>query len=273
VSQSTRVQAVAIGQALDLDSTGHGVVHSVFHHAVNLTIGAELWTLLADDRADRPFGIRVALSNFDGLPLRCGDRVTVRAGFVGIGSRLVADCRAAPRWVPACANKVMPGLERRLAVVATAVRARSWHDSAWMAHAVRLAVNGATALGDVLANVVGRGPGLTPSGDDVLVGVLAVLTSRHSGAGGARAVESLGRALFSLLPTTTDVSGHLLRQAASGLFCRDLHELVCALIEASSSPQLSEKVRRVIEIGATSGADTCEGVLAFAPSYFEKASA
>jgi hypothetical protein len=264
---------VSIGQALDLDSTGHGVVHSVFRHAVNLRIRAELWTLLADDRADLPYGIRVALSNFDGLRLRCGDRVTVRSGFVGIGSRLVADCRAAPRWVPACGKKRMPGLERRLAIVAKAVRNKSWHGSALMAHTVRLAVNDEITLGDVLAEVVGRGPGVTPSGDDVLVGVLAVLTSRHSGTRGARAVELLGRALLPLLPTTTDVSAHLLRQAANGLFCRDVHELVSALLGDPSAPPLSEKVGRVIEIGATSGADTCEGVLAFAPSYFERASA
>jgi hypothetical protein len=271
VSQTTRVPAVSIGQALDLDSTGYGVVHSAFHHAVNLTIRAEMWTLLADGRADLPFGVRVVLSNFDGLSLRRGDRVTVRAGFVGVGSHLVADCRAAPRWMPPCEDKLMPGLERRLAVVATAVRNRSWHDSALMAHAVRLAVNDATALGAVLAEVVGRGPGLTPSGDDVLVGILAVLTSPHSGESGARAVESLGRALLPLLSRTTDVSRHLLRQAANGLFCRDLHELICALVGATSAPQLSAKVRRVIELGATSGGDTCEGLLAFAPSYFERA--
>jgi hypothetical protein len=100
-----------------------------------------------------------------------------------------------------------------------------------------------------------------------------VLTSPHSGAGGASAVESLGRALLPLLPTTTDVSAQLLRQAANGLFCRALHELVWALIGDPCAPQLSEQVRRVIEIGATSGADTCEGLLAFAPCYFERASA
>jgi len=139
------------------------------------------------------------------------------------------------------------------------------------------AVNNKSALGDVLAKVVGRGPGATPSGDDVIVGALAVLTSPHSGMAGARAAESLGRSLLPLLPTTTDVSGHLLRQAASGLFCRDVHELVSALIGAPSPRELGEMVRRVIDMGATSGADICEGLLAFAPSYFasgnERASA
>ena len=146
-----------------------------------------------------------------------------------------------------------------------------------MANALKSAVDDTTDLRDVLAKVVGRGPGATPSGDDVLVGVLVVLTSPYSGMAGARAAESLGRALLPLLPTTTDVSRHLLRQATNGLFGRDLHELLTALIGVSSPQQLSDRVRRVIETGATSGADACEGVLAFAPSYFatgnERASA
>jgi hypothetical protein len=62
-----------------------------------------------------------------------------------------------------------------------------------------------------------------------------------------------------------------------GLFSRDLHELVSALFSAPTGQQLSERVRQVVETGATSGADMCEGLLAFAPSYFapeeERASA
>jgi hypothetical protein len=146
-----------------------------------------------------------------------------------------------------------------------------------MAQAVRSALEVSAGLDDVLAKVVGRGPGSTPSGDDVLVGILAVLKSPHSGAAGARAAESLGRALLPLLWTTSDVSGQLLRQAVKGLFSRDVHELVLALLGNPAPQQLRNTVRRVIETGATSGADTCMGLLAFAPSFLippeEKAAA
>jgi hypothetical protein len=268
VNQIPRAQASSVGYALDVDSPALGVVHSVFVRAVNLAIRGDLWTLLADDKADLPFGIRVTLSNFDRFGLKSGDVVSVRSGFVGVGSRLVVDCRMASRWVPLRENKLEPGLERRLAVLATAARRRSWRESAQMAHALKSAVDDTTSLGKVLAKVVGRGPGATPSGDDVIVGVLAVLTSPHSGMAGAMAAESFGRSMLPLLPTTTDLSGHLLRQAAKGLFCRDLHELVSALMGASFPLEFGEKVSRVIETGATSGADTCEGLLAFARSFF-----
>ncbi len=270
MSQRAYIQAISVGHALNFDLAVCGAVHSVFAHAVNLTVRGDMWTLLAEDKADLPFGIRLGLSSFQYFGLRRGGVVSVRAGFVGIGSapRLVVDCRAAARWISACSESLMPGLESRLAIVANMSRKKSWHESAAMAQAVRSAVGGATALDDVLAQVVGRGPGATPAGDDVLVGILAVLTSPHSGIAGARAAESIGRALHPLLPTTTDLSGHLLRQATKGLFGRDLQELVNALIGASAPQRVSEKVRRVVATGATSGADACAGLLAFAPSYF-----
>ena len=204
------------------------------------------------------------------LGLREGDQIDVRSGFIGVrssGSRFVVDCRAGPRWIPAYPDRLEPDLARRLAVVAAEVCGRSWRGSAKMAHAVRSALEAPDALGDVLARVVGRGPGFTPAGDDVLVGILAVLSSPHSGLAGAKVAESLGRLILPLLPTTTDVSGQLLRQAANGLFGRAVHELVSALIGDQPRQKLAETVRRILETGATSGADTCEGLLAFAPTF------
>jgi len=270
MSQADRIQALSVGHAIDADSAGFGLVHSVFARAVNLMIRAEMWTLLAADKADLPFGIRVASADFDVLGLRSGDPVNVRGGFVGIGSGSscrVIDCRAASCWLPAPHKEAEPGLAGRLAAVATAASDRSWHESASMAQAVKSALEVSAALGDVLAKVVGRGPGSTPSGDDVLIGILAVLNSPASGAAGARSAESLGRAMLPLLWTTNDISGQLLRQAVNGLFSRDVHELILALLGNPEPQQFLNTIRRVIETGVTSGADSCMGLLAVAPSF------
>jgi hypothetical protein len=266
-----QLPALSVGHALDIDSAAAGVVHSVFERAVNVVTCTDLWTLLSADRTDLPFGIRVAARDFHALALRRGERVDVRAGFVGIGSgpnRLVVDCRAAPRWIPARRGTAAPGLVERLEVVAAAATPRAWEGSARIAYAVTSALNDCDGLRDVLPGVVGCGPGATPAGDDVLVGTLAVLGSPHSGARGAAAAQSLCRALLPLLPTTTDISGHLLRQAASGLFARCVHELVCTLIGDPAPGRLLDGVQRVIDTGATSGADMCMGLLACARSFF-----
>jgi hypothetical protein len=123
------------------------------------------------------------------------------------------------------------------------------------------------ALGLVLPRVLGRGPGSTPAGDDVLVGVFAVLGSAHSGPAGAHAADSLRRELLPLLRGTTDISGHMLRQAAGGSFSRAVHELVAMLIGNAVPQRLTDTLHRVVDTGATSGADMCAGLLAAAPEF------
>jgi Protein of unknown function (DUF2877) len=265
-----QLQALSIGPSLNLFEPREGFVHSVFARAANLEMSGNLWTLLLADGADLPMGIRVAAQDFWALKLREGDQVNVKSGFIGIrsgDSGYVVDCRAAPQWIPVHPDRLEPGLARRIAVVTTKVRGRSWGGSAQMAHAIRSALETPDAIGNVMASVVGRGPGLTPAGDDVLVGILAVLNSPHSGFAGAKIAKTLGRLVVPLLPTTSRISGQLLRQAANGRFGRVVHELLSALIEDQLQRKLAETVRRILETGATSGADTCEGLLALAPTF------
>lgn len=262
-----QVQALSVGGAVDADSPDVGTVHSVFATSANLEMGGEMWTLLAADRGDLPFGIRVACTNLGSLHLCRGDRVDARAGFVAIGSahaRLVVDCRAARRWLPAWPRAQAPGLGERLDAIAAAAADRAWHRSSIMAQALVSALNDREELGEALVQVVGCGPGATPAGDDVLVGILAVLASPSAGPKAVEALGSLRSALLPLLAATPEVSAHLLRQAARGMLSRPVHELVCAAIGAPAGETLRQAVQRVVETGATSGADTCMGLVAAA---------
>ena len=270
------IQAVSLGHALDVVAADFGAVHSVFTRTVNLNVGSDLWTLLADGQSDMPLGIRTSVKDFCGFDLRVGDAVNTRSGYVGIGRdihrRLMVDCRAAPHWVPRCPDKVEAGLCRRLVAVSSILSVRAWPGSAAMAKAVMTALDSAN-LHNVLAQVVGRGPGLTPAGDDVLVGILAVLRSPAVGSAGAAAAQYLGRSIVPLLPTTTAISGYLLRQAGSGLFSRPLQELVAVLIAASTPRQMEDRLTRLLATGATSGSDACTGLLAAARLFLQKAAA
>jgi hypothetical protein len=97
------IAALCVGYALEVDLDCAGAVHSVFSRAVNLEIGGEMFTLLASDCADLPFGIRLPVPSFEGFAIREGQWVHARAGYLGVGRpgrRIVVDCRAAPRWAP-----------------------------------------------------------------------------------------------------------------------------------------------------------------------------
>jgi hypothetical protein len=136
-----------------------------------------------------------------------------------------------------------------------------------MASAVVDALDDTHALSDALARVIGRGPGSTPAGDDVVIGILAVLAAPAAGQAGAAAARSLSDAMRPWLAGTTDISAHLLRQAASGWVGRNVHELIVALIEGAPTQALQAAVQRVLGTGATSGADLCAGLLACARAF------
>ena len=264
------MQALSVGHALDVYSAGSGRIHSVFAHAVNVEIRRDMWTLLGAERTDLPFGIRVASMDFISLGLCRGNPVNARSGFIGFESRtarIVVDCRAAPRWTPAREHKPAWGLGQRLDLLSAVAKPLAWHGSIRMACAVVSALSNPDAPDEVVSGVVGCGPGCTPAGDDVLIGILAVLGSPHSGERGSAAFHSLRRSLRPLLPRTTDISAHLLRQAADGLVGRAVHELVGASIGNAGTSALREAVNRVVDTGATSGADMCMGLLASARSF------
>ena len=60
----TGLQALSVGHSLEFDFARTGVVHSVFAGTANLDMHVEMWTLLAEDVSDLPFGVRVAAKDF-----------------------------------------------------------------------------------------------------------------------------------------------------------------------------------------------------------------
>jgi hypothetical protein len=258
------IAALCVGHALDVHLDCAGAVHSVFSRAVNLEIESEMWTLLASDCADLPFGFRLPVPSFEGLGIRAGHCVHVRGGYLGVGRpgrRTIVDCRAAPRWAPLPPSTLASGFAVRHARLSQAATARAWFGSRTMARAATRSLQcGALPLEDVLAGIVGCGPGLTPAGDDVLVGILAVLSSPLAGDAGARAVQAMRRAIEGLAPRTTALSAHMLRQATRGLLGRMQHDLVDALARGTAE-ELECAIRSIEATGATSGADVCMGVV------------
>ncbi|MGP3956547.1 DUF2877 domain-containing protein [Nonomuraea sp. 3N208] len=118
-------------------------------------------------------------------------------------------------------------------------------------------------LGVVTAaeQLIGLGPGLTPSGDDVLAGLLVTL--RHVG----RATETeqavwladwLGATVtFDARTRTTPLSATLLHCAARG---EASPEVLAVLRGVTGGQALEPALRRLRRLGHTSGADLTQGV-------------
>lgn len=100
--------------------------------------------------------------------------------------------------------------------------------------------------------LLGLGPGLTPAGDDCLVGWLAGAWT--AGAAGRRLVEAMGPDLLAAAThLTSRLSTAFLAAAVNGEAAEPLHGFVLAPTEA--------RLAGLLALGATSGADLLAGYL------------
>ncbi len=106
--------------------------------------------------------------------------------------------------------------------------------------------------------LIGRGLGLTPSGDDMVVGHLAarmLLKEENS------TLINLLTELLTEQALTTDISKHYLLCALSGRFSEPVLNLVTALTTNSSEEQIEQAAEAVMSVGHTSGVDLLAGLI------------
>jgi hypothetical protein len=120
---------------------------------------------------------------------------------------------------------------------------------------VALETGDRTRAAEVAARLVGLGPGLTPSGDDALVGLEAALHALARPLAGFLAL-----AMGDVEGRTTALAATLLRHAGAGEFAERLHSLLAALL-GSDDEAIPAAIDRAVAWGATSGTDCLLGVL------------
>jgi len=250
---------VGVARRLEAAPRALGRVHSVFARAVNvLCHDGRLVTLHGPGPLAAPFaagldrlprlgalvpGMSVERAGerlvLDGLTLdwRGAEVVDTALAAAGDESALAAALREAslPAGAAALRSPVALDARRRLA--------------AGLRHGdPRGVVDGALRL-------IGLGEGLTPAGDDCLVGMLAVVhrfrpdaLARHPDV--ARAVAAAAR------EGTTAVGREFLLHALAGSFS----EAVIALASAGTEGAAREALADLLTMGATSGADTAVGM-------------
>jgi hypothetical protein len=166
----------------------------------------------------------------------------------GLGAAAPSRLAAAVRWLTGRVADPLDGHGR--AAVADLVRALSAGSSPDAA----------------VVRLLGRGPGLTPTGDDVLAGALVSLHAL-----GAPAAQSLAAAVAASAPdATTTVSVALLRHAARGECIPQLADLLAAVAQGSESGSargteaaaaLPRAAGALLAVGHCSGAGLLHGVL------------
>ncbi|WP_300019359.1 DUF2877 domain-containing protein [Pseudonocardia sp.] len=202
-----------------------GRVVAVYRVAAYLRFPAGLVALTSGLAPPGPLHLRVAVL----AELRPGDRVEAAAGVL-YGPGWSADLGGAPTWTGTLPAGPHPG-------PGAGARGGS-------------GVPAPAAVHELAARVGGRGPGLTPVGDDVLAGALLAVRAAHGPAVGPelRAVATSVR--------TTEVAAAFLAWAARGQCIEPAH----AWLTAADDDARRRAERRLTAIGASSGAALSAGL-------------
>ena len=284
---ATTLAAMRLTQDVGRRGAPHvGRVRSVHRAAIYIDRAAppDLLTVAIDDVGGVPGGILVeGASDLRALGIRPG-MVVVRSpdAFAIPAAAVEIDLSRAVTWSPALppAARLRPTAElapiaataRRLAAelapaggLAPMLSGRAGAGDPWLVHSRALVGAQLEALGsgDVAAalgptiDLIGLGIGLTPSGDDYLIGLLAGLD-----AAGDPARDDLATAIASHCPgRTTAVGAAALGHATRGAFSERLHDVLIA-IAGNRLADLERTLDRALAYGATSGSDTLVGLLA-----------
>jgi hypothetical protein len=107
-------------------------------------------------------------------------------------------------------------------------------------------------------SLAGLGIGLTPAGDDFMLGVMLALFATQT-KGKAEEISTI--LADESMPLTNSISAAWLNASASGKAGQSWHDLVAAIAE-DQGERLAEAVMRILPTGHTSGADALGGFVA-----------
>jgi hypothetical protein len=294
-----RFQALSVGIQVPPHPFS-GTVQSVFRQACNLWLEpGELLTLLPCQKGNVPHGIRLdTSSHFVFLhALRVGQSVACRGGILRIdGADFSVDLRPAHPWqidLTELHIDLCRPTQAQSWVVAWSELNMHHHKGGisenlgtFFLSEVRPAIPAVSEillqqgtytipsllqatcrlrLRDVMISIrslIGLGHGLTPSGDDFLVGYMAGLwCTARANPSRMRFLTALGSELSEVSRNTNKISSTFLRSAAKGHVSEPIAKLAQQLNQANDMSSLRATTQTALQVGHTSGSDGVLGML------------
>lgn len=272
-----------------LATSAQATVESSFAHAINLMAGEELLTLVSSAGRPAPGALITDAPDFPRIPAGsvvriAPDRMQMGPLTVDLAGIAFFSCAVTPvaptaaissARLKAVLNEVgAPGSfigSERQSVFDRAIQRRLLRGSQRLQDALGTALRTEgdadtirEALTPAVERLVGLGVGLTPSGDDYLVGTFAAL---HHLPDSGILRRTLGDRVIAAAGQTTVVSGHFLKAAAAGQFHSDIAQ---ATVVALTRPDALESAfRQVVAIGSTSGTDALFGLVDTLSTFLE----
>ena len=249
-----------------------GRVHSIFEHAVNLEVdGLGLVTVISPRKPHGPAFIKAC--PFPSLK----DALRVRARAVLTGEELVfpspgirISLDGARSWSGKIKINRFAGndeLAAKLSIFQKVIVSHRYGQEAVDRRIDKLEnsiLSGeCRQIKGALDTIIGLGDGLTPAGDDVLLGLLCFNSSAPSGIRGEhfnKLLEIFTQLIEDYRDSTTFISYSFLKYGLEGRFVEPLSDLCNAVLSAGKDG-FERSIKKLLVIGASSGSNMLRGIM------------
>ena len=232
-----------------------GTVHSVFERLVNVKLqDGSFISICRNDVPNGPGIVRCHANNkFSYEDYLSTDEICAyRGSILRIGQKLQVDLRSANRWQRRIDNFDFKAITSRWSIHRDNLyECNNFNRVNDIIGNPNQYIDDILNMGENLGKLVGKGPGLTPLGDDFIVGVAAGMESHAIGNG------LLANWLLSIRSKTTDLSGRALFYAAYGWFTEPLIDFVNSIFSTKTETDPT----KLLSIGDTSGTAMAYGCL------------
>jgi len=291
-------KATSIGNAaFDALKNGDGEVHSVFERTFNILFCDELVGIARSDVARSPINLVTDIASgerMSSLGILVGMPVSKTDDRLLIDEALEISLKGAEIWRPKTrvGHSTFEHLEKNLKIVEQFAASKGGREGlgqllshideiamgkkpsasnfnqvaeATLPHLINLfktiRSGDINEIKKISRNLVGLGPGLSPSADDALTGLMVAFWWSTSSLGGdIKRVKKINETIISYADKTTLFSQQLLRHAARG----ETNEAVEVLLDAIFVGEVEDVeagAENVLRIGETSGMDMMVGLL------------
>lgn len=262
----------------------HGSVHSTFNRTLNIQCldRGDLYTLACKEIDNAPNTLVIDLEHFEETDIMVNDIVCSDRSVLSIANKMSITMDGIKKWncelpkYPSEANVLemnvatmkqyieLHGNNSRIERAFKSDDPFEYEMSKMLNERTQLLVlelqnkRMSTAITHA-ASLIGLGPGLTPAGDDFLVGLFTVFNIENNRYFSYKSFCE--EVVLQAKTLTNDISYMALAKAAVGQVRESLSDLMVALFRGSEE-ELILSLRRVLAIGSTSGTDIALGIVA-----------
>lgn len=278
-----------------------GIIHSIFQRVINITVSENrLISIVGQEVGQGPLNILLNIPiklNLTTIGVKIGDIVTRIGGLIIIGENLIKiSISDVKLWKPNIdyqdnlqpLESILSNIDVLKDVTLTSGPLNGLGELIFFSQIDGFNVSKTTKLGPVAffaspyivsllkaiksrcsqdiikstKNIVGLGPGLTPAGDDMLIGLMISMFYISANFKETKYdVNQINKDIVSSISgRTTILSEEFIHEASIG----NSNEAVVTLIEnllISGPKELKISAKRILDLGATSGSDTVFGII------------